>query len=175
MVDGANVLKKKTAALLMFHTGDCQSIYICKKGMRWLVKQIKKEIAADDEGWEDVDDDHAPLEDVGEVDVIEEDEFRQQVMNFRGNEDMDVSAYKKWLIRLFDIGKNGNFKGFPNPAPCGKQYNHWGGVKVVTDGVTASVFYVKNNQELDTLTMIDDEDEDVKMKSKRERERLTEI
>ena len=138
-LDGANVLKKQTA-LPMFHMGERKSIYICKDGMRWLLKQIKKEIVADDEGWEDVDDD-VLLEDVGEVDEIE-DNFRKQVMNFRGNKDMDIFTYKKWLIRLFDIGKNGNFKGFPNPVTSGKQYDHWGGVKVVTDGVTASVFYV---------------------------------
>ncbi len=128
------------------------------------MKQIKKEIVADDEGWEDVDDD-VLLEDVGEVDVIE-DNFRTQVMNFRGNEHMDIFTYKQWLIRLFDIGKNGNFKGFPNPVTSGKNYDHWGGVKVVTDGVTASVFYVKRNQELETLTIIDDEDEDLKMENK---------
>ncbi len=158
-LDGANVLKKQTA-LPMFHIRERKSIFICKDGMRWLLKQVKKEIVADDEGWEDVDDD-VLLEDVGEVDVIE-DNFRKQVVNFRGNEHMDVFTYKKWLIRLLDIGKNGKFKGFPN----GKRYNHWGGVKVVTNGVTASVIYVKRNQELETLTIIDDEDEDVKMESK---------
>ncbi len=99
------------------------------------------------------------------MDVIE-DNFRKQVMNFRGNKDMDIFTYKKWLIRLFDIGKNGNFKGFPNPVTSGKRYDHRGGVKIVTDGVTASVFYVKRNQELETLNIIDDEDEDVKMESK---------
>jgi hypothetical protein len=160
-LDGANVLKKQTA-LPMFHMGERKSIYICKDGMRWLLKQIKTEIAADDGEWEDVDD-NAALDDVGEVDVIE-DIFREQVMNFRGNELMDIFTYKQWLIRLFDIGKNGNFKGFPNPATSGKRYDHWGGVKVVTDGVTASVFYVKNNQ-LESLMIIDDEDEDVKMES----------
>jgi len=161
-LDGANVLKKKTA-LPMFHMGERKSIYICKDGMRWLLKQVKKEIAADDEEWDDVDDD-AALQDVGEVDEIE-DIFREQVMKYRGNDHMDVFTYKQWLIRLFDIGKNGNFKGFPNPAASGKRYDHWGGVKVVTDGVTASVFYVKNNQH-DTLMIIEDEDEDVKMESK---------
>ncbi len=67
-LDGANVLKKQTA-LPMFHMGERRSIYICKKGMWCLLKQIKKQIAPDDEGWEDVDDD-VLLEDVGEVDVI---------------------------------------------------------------------------------------------------------
>ena len=63
-------------------------------------------------------------------------------MNYHG-ENMDIFTDKKWLIRLFDIGKNGNFKGFPDLSTSGKHFKHWGGVKVVTDGVTASVFYVK--------------------------------
>ena len=69
-LDGANVLKKQTA-LPMFHIGDRKSIYICKKGMRWVLKQFQKEIAAageadsaeDDDEWEDgeveIDDDES--------------------------------------------------------------------------------------------------------------------
>ncbi len=45
----------------------------------------------------------------------EQDRFRKQVMNFHGNDHMDVFTCKR-IIRLFDIGKNGNFKGFPDPG-----------------------------------------------------------
>jgi hypothetical protein len=61
-LDGVNVLKKQTA-LPMFHMGERKSIFICKKGMRWFLKQVKKEIAADDEEWEDVDA-NAALDDI---------------------------------------------------------------------------------------------------------------
>ena len=183
-LDGANVLKKQTA-LPMFHIGDRKSIYICKKGMRWVLKQFQKEIAAageadsaeDDDEWEDMDEDDNVLE--GEIplennaggellvgDTTTDDmarRIREQVMNYRGNEIMDIFTYKNWLIRLFDIGKNGNFNGFPNPSTSGKYFQHWGGVKVVTDGQSASVFYVKRDQ---LVTSSRSEDEDVKRDTK---------
>ncbi len=44
---------------------------------------------------------------------------------------------------------------------------HCGNVKAVTDGVSASVFYVKKKQ-LETSTMIEDEAEALKMKGKQD-------
>ena len=59
---------------------------------------------------------------------------------------MDIFTFKKWLLRLFDIRDNSNFIGFPNPSKRGKDFDNWGGVKISTDGVQASVFYFKNQQ-----------------------------
>ena len=63
-LDGANVLKKQTA-LPMFH--------LCKKGMRWLLKQYQREINAvevdnlanDDGEWETMNEDDGETESVG--------------------------------------------------------------------------------------------------------------
>ncbi len=169
--DCANVLKKKTA-LPMFHMGERKSIYINKKGMRWVLKQIQKEITADDDdGWETMDEDEAQ-DDPGEMLVNEtsghERSMRELIMNYHGNEYMDIFTYKKWLIHLFDIGKNENFKGFPHPSTTDKIFDeHWGGVKVTTDGVSASVIFVKRNQ-AESETMHADDGGDVKMKDKKE-------
>ncbi len=64
-------------------------------------------------------------------------------------------------IRLFDIGTNG--RGSQIHLQWQKNGN-WGGAKVVTDEVTATVFYVKKNQ-LETSMMIDDNN-DVMMETK---------
>jgi hypothetical protein len=61
--------------------------------------------------------------------------------------DIDIFTYKNWLIHLFDIGKNENFKGFPHPPTIAENFDeHWGGVKVTTDGVSTSMIFVKSNQ-----------------------------
>ncbi len=81
--------------------------------MRWLLKEVKNDIIAaedpaanDDEGWETIDknedaDDknNSAMDDVGDVAVVE-DGFREQVMNYHGNEQMDVFTYKQWLINV---------------------------------------------------------------------------
>jgi hypothetical protein len=169
--DGANVLKKKTA-LPMFHMGEQKSIYICKDGMCWVLKQIQKEITADDDGWETMDKDESKDADPGDmlVDATASNasRMREWIMNYHGNEDMYIFTYKKWLIHVFDIGKNENFKGFPHPPTTAENFDeHWGGVKVTTDGVSASLIFVKRNQAVsETMRHVDDDNDDVKMKKK---------
>ena len=92
--DGANVLNKKTA-LPMFHMGEQKSIYICKDGMRWVLKQIQKEITADDDRWETMDKDESKDADPGDmlVDATASNasRMREWIMNYHGNEDMYIS------------------------------------------------------------------------------------
>lgn len=139
--------------------------------MRWLFKQIQKEITDDDDGWETMDEDEAK-DDHGEMledaTASHASRMRELIMNYHGNNQMDIFTYKKWLLRLFDIGKNENFKGFPHLPTTAENFDeHWGSVKVTTDGASASVIFVKRNQaESETMMHVDDDD-DLKMKDKK--------
>ncbi len=82
--------------------------------------------------------------------------------------DIDIFTYKNWLIHLFDIGKVYNFKGFPHPPTTAENFDeHWGGVKVTTNGMTTSVIFVKRNQAETEMIHVDDDD-DTKMMDKKE-------
>jgi hypothetical protein len=159
--DGTNVLKTKTA-LPMFHMGEQKSKSIFKKGMHWLLKQIQKEITDDDDGWETMDEDKAkddPGEMLVDATASHASRMRELIMKYHGNDQMDIFTYKKWLICLFDIGKNENFKGFPHPPTTAENFDeHWGDVKVTTDRVSASVIFVERNQsESETMMHVDDD------------------
>ena len=92
-LDGVNSLKKQNA-LPQFAIGGRNSIFICKKGMRYVLKQYKKEIGDSTE----------------EVHIDNNTDTDKRIINsYCGNADMDIFTFKKWLLRLFDIGDNGNF------------------------------------------------------------------
>ena len=154
----ANQLKGQTA-LPMHDMGSRMSIFICKKGMHYVLKQYQKDIVSsgdqvgldDDNSWETMDDDEDDEDYDDEMAVVDEEtrrqELRELVCSYVSNTtNMKPKTYKRWITSLFDIGKKGNFKEFPNPPTCGKYFEHWGGVKISTDGVTASVYYVKREQ-----------------------------
>ena len=153
----ANRLKGQNA-LPMHDMGSRMSIFICKKGMHYVLKQYMKdigsngdEVAIDDDGWETMDEDEDDEDDEDyddEMAIVDEETRRQRLRTLvcsysSKTTNMSIQSYKKWITSLFDVGKNGNFKEFPDPPTCGKCFEHWGGVKISTDGVTASVYYVK--------------------------------
>ena len=160
----ANWLKGQTA-LPMHDMGSRMSIFICKKGMHYVLKQYKKDIvsneanlAIDDNGWETMDEDEDD-KDYDEMAVVDEvtprQELRELVCSYISNTtNMKLGTYKKWIPSLFDIGKNGNFKEFPDPPTCGKYFEHWGGVKINTDGVTASVYYYVKRELNDVISLL---------------------
>jgi hypothetical protein len=143
----ANRLKGQNA-LPMHDMGSRMSIFICKKGLHYILKQHMKDIGSNGDGWETMDEDEDDEDYDDEMAVVDEETWRQRLRTLvcsysSKTTNMSIQSYKKWITSLFDVGKNGNLKEFPDPPTCGKCFEHWGGVKISTDGVTASVYYVE--------------------------------
>ena len=126
--DGENQLRKQYA-LPMFKMGQRQSIMIDKKGFYYVILQYQKELLMADQ----------PLPSI--------------VLPPGGTNSFTYDDVRKWMHELFRIGKNGYFA--EHPTLPGKNFKDWSGIQLTTDGVKASLHYMKVDVPREGQTLVD--------------------